>query len=149
MLQLWQKTNKQKKTYVEWLQDLEPPSTCFLLHITDPRTSYSSWVISWSSHCGSLGTNRLVSMRMHIQSLASLSGLRTWCCCELWCRSQMRLGSWVAVAVAQAGSYSSNSPPSLGTSICHRCSPKEEKKKKVTSLSYPYIWHTRNWDLEI
>ena len=31
-------------------------------------------------------------------SLALLSGLRTWCCHELWCSSQMRLGSRIAVA---------------------------------------------------
>ena len=34
------------------------------------------------------------------------------------CRSQMRLRSHVAVAVAQAGGYSSDLTPSLGTSIC-------------------------------
>ena len=34
-----------------------------------------------------------------VRSLASLSGLRIWCCCELWCRSQMLLGSCIAVAV--------------------------------------------------
>ena len=28
-----------------------------------------------------------------------LSGLRIWHCCELWCRLQMRLGSYVAMAV--------------------------------------------------
>ena len=27
-------------------------------------------------------------MRMHIRSLALLSGLRIRCCCELWCRSR-------------------------------------------------------------
>ena len=31
---------------------------------------------------------------------ASLSWLRIWCCSELWCRSQTRLGFTVAVAVA-------------------------------------------------
>ena len=42
----------------------------------------------------------------------------------------MGLRSLVAVAVALAGSRSSNSTPSLGTSICHRCGPKKQKKKK-------------------
>ena len=41
---------------------------------------------------------QLVSMRMLVQSLASLSELRVQHCCELWCRSQMRLRSQVAVA---------------------------------------------------
>ena len=43
---------------------------------------------------------RLVSMRIWVPSLASISGLRIGRCHELWCRSQMRLGSGVAVAVA-------------------------------------------------
>ena len=38
------------------------------------------------------------------------------------------LGSGVAVAVAEAGSYRSDSSPSLGTSICLRCGPKKNKK---------------------
>ena len=42
----------------------------------------------------------------------------------------MRLGSHVAVAVAYAGSCSSDSTPSLGTSICPGGGPKKEKKKK-------------------
>ena len=40
----------------------------------------------------------------------------------------------MAVAVAKATSYSSNSSPSLGTSICHRCGPGGEKKKKAEFL---------------
>ena len=42
----------------------------------------------------------------------------------------MRLGSGVAVAVMYTNGYSSNSPASLGTSICYRCGPKNIKKKK-------------------
>ena len=42
----------------------------------------------------------LASMRTQVQSLAFLSGLRIWYWCELWCRTQTWLGSWVAVAVA-------------------------------------------------
>ena len=57
----------------------------------------------------------LVFMRMQVQSLSLLSGSEIWHCCELWCKLQMQLGSCVAVAVA--GSYSSDLTPSLGTSI--------------------------------
>ena len=57
-------------------------------------------------------------MRLQVRSMASLSGLRIWRCCELWCRSQMWLGSGIAVAVGQASCCSSNQPPSLGPSIC-------------------------------
>ena len=52
--------------------------------------------------------SRLGTMRLQVQSLASLSGLRIQHCCELWCRSQTRLGSGAAAAVVWAGSCSSN-----------------------------------------
>ena len=42
----------------------------------------------------------IVSMRMQVQSLASISGLRIWHCCKLWRGSQMWLESEVAMAVA-------------------------------------------------
>ena len=48
---------------------------------------------------------RLASMRMRVQSLASLSGLRIWHCHELWYRSQMWLGSgvlWLLCRLAAA-----------------------------------------------
>ena len=64
---------------------------------------------------------QLGSMRMWIPSLASLSGSRIWHCHELWCRLKTQLRSDVAVAVAQASSYSSDSTPSLETSMCLRC----------------------------
>ena len=43
------------------------------------------------------------------------------------CRSQVWVGSRVAVTVAKAGSCSSDSTPSLGTSICHGCGSKKQK----------------------
>ena len=64
----------------------------------------------------------------------SLSGLRTWCCSELWSRLQTWLGSCAAVAVAVAGSCSSNSTPSLGNSICPKKTKKEKKKKALLEL---------------
>ena len=42
---------------------------------------------------------RLGTMRLRVHPLALLSGLGIWHCHELWCRSQMRLGSCVAVAI--------------------------------------------------
>ena len=71
----------------------------------------------------------LVSMRTWVWSLASLSRLRIQHCRELWCRSQTRLGSGVAVAVVYTNNCSSYSTPSLGTSICYRYSPKKQKTK--------------------
>ena len=41
----------------------------------------------------------LASMRTQVRPLASLSELNIWCFRELWCRSQIQLGSGVAVAV--------------------------------------------------
>ena len=70
---------------------------------------------SGSSRRGSVQTN-LTSIHEDAGSNpASLSGLRIQHCCELWCRSQMQRGSHIAVAVAQAGGYSSNWTPILGT----------------------------------
>ena len=43
---------------------------------------------------------RLGTKRLPVRSLASLSGLRIWWCCELWCRSQKWLTSCVAVVSA-------------------------------------------------
>ena len=75
----------------------------------------------------------LTSIREDAGSILGLDQwLRIGCCCELWCRSQMQLGSpvAVAVAVAQAGSCSSELTPSLGTSKCPGCSPKKRKKNR-------------------
>ena len=42
---------------------------------------------------------QLASMRTKVPSLASIGGLRTRHCHELWCKSQMQLTSGLAVAV--------------------------------------------------
>ena len=68
---------------------------------------------------------QLVSMRMQVRLLASLSGLRIWHCCKLRCSLKMQFRSRVALTVASR--CSSDLTPILGTSICHRCSPKENK----------------------
>ena len=64
------------------------------------------------------------------KDVGSIPGLSQWVkdlsCCELWCTSQTQLKSGVAMAVVQAGSFSSSSTPSLGTSICLRCGPKKQ-----------------------
>ena len=90
-----------------------------------------SWFVytekSGSSSSGSAETN-LTSI--HEVAGSILSELRIQCCPELWCRSQAWLRSQVAVAVGQARSCSSDSTPSLWTSICHRCGPKKREKKK-------------------
>ena len=62
--------------------------------------------------------------------MASLSGSGIWYCHELL---QMQLRSHIAVAVAQAGSCSSNSTPSLGTSICLTGAVLKKKQKKKST----------------
>ena len=68
-----------------------------------------------SSLCGSVVNEP--DLRIQVQFLASISGLRIQHCCELWYRLPMWLRSCIAVAVVQASSCSSDSTPSLGTSI--------------------------------
>ena len=88
-------------------------------------------------------------MRMQVLSLASLSGLRIQHYLELWRRSQMRLGSGVAVAVVLAGSCSSDSTASLGTSICQgeglkkknpKTKPPPQKKTVDFSMGKKNFW---------
>ena len=69
-----------------------------------------------------------------IPGLAQVSGLipglarlRIQGCHELWCRPQTRLGSHVAVALVWAGSYSSDSTPSLGTSMALEKAKRQKK----------------------
>ena len=82
-----------------------------------------------SFYCGLVGKeHNIVSVKIWVCFLASLSGLRIWHCCRLQYRWQMWLRYSLAVAVAVAGSCSSNLTLSLGTNICHGYSLKKEKK---------------------
>ena len=81
-------------------------------------------------------------MRMWVRSLGSISGSRIRLCRELPCRLQTQLESGIAVAVAVAGSYSSDSgslawepPDAAGRAL----TSKKEKKKKSIFLSCPII----------
>ena len=77
---------------------------------------------------------RLGTMRLRVRFLASLSGLGIQHCHELWCRSQTQLGSGVAVTVVWARGHSSDLTPSLGISMCHRCSSKKQKINKKVNV---------------
>ena len=52
---------------------------------------------------------QLVSMKMQVWALASLSGSKIYCCYELWCRLQTRLRCSIAVVAAMIRRWSSNS----------------------------------------
>ena len=86
-----------------------------------------------SSHCSSAITNPTSIHEDAVQYLSLVNGLRTRHYHELWYRLQMQPRSGVAVAVAEAGSCSSDLTPRLGTSISHRCGPKKTKKQKKSS----------------
>ena len=89
---------------------LHPLSYIIFHHVLSPETEFGFF-----SYCGHIIFKKhsllgvpivaqwkqiqLVSMRMWVQSLPSLSGSEIWRCHELWCRSQMWLGSGIAVAV--------------------------------------------------
>ena len=75
---------------------------------------------------------RIGTMRLRVQFLASLSGLRIQHCCELWCRPQIQLRSRIVLDVAQASSCSSNCTPNLGTSVC--CGVALKKKNMGTNV---------------
>ena len=83
---------------------------------------------------------RLVSMRTQARFLVLLSVLRIWRCHELWCRLQVPLGFCmaVAVAVAVAGSCSSDLIPRLGTAVGAALKSKKKflnkKIKRMTNL---------------
>ena len=71
-----------------------------------------------------------------------IPGLGQWLrirrCRELQCRSQMRLGSHVAVAVVQAGGYSSDQTP--GNLHVPRERPQEwQKDKERKKKKYPFL----------
>ena len=73
----------------------------------------------------------MLSMRMWFQSLAPFSGLRIQQCRDLCCRSQMWLGSGVALAVVVA--------PSLGTSLCCGVALKKTKKVKFNVILFLFV----------
>ena len=95
----------------------------------DTLFSYGNFLIisAWREFpCGAVEMNLTSIHEDVVQSLASISGSGIHRFRELLRRSQTRLGSHMAVAVANAGSYSSDSTPSLGTFICHGCGPKNK-----------------------
>ena len=91
---------------VELEQNMAPSSqtlTYFLLSV--PLSSCRHNGCYWRKHrslgihCGSVVTNLTSIHEDAVWILASLSGLRVQHCPELLCRSQMQLGSCLAVAV--------------------------------------------------
>ena len=73
---------------------------------------------------------RLMNLRTQVQSLALLSGLRIWRYRELWCRSQMRLGSCVAWLWCRLAATAWIGPLAWEPLYAVGMAPKRQKKKK-------------------
>ena len=87
---------------MKWSRDISSP-----LKMTQPHTVMLNLTEEEDTRrgfsCGSAGEGPpIVSERVWVRTLDSLSGLRIWRGHTLWRRSQMQLGSGVAMAVAQA-----------------------------------------------
>ena len=74
-------------------------------------------------------------MRLWVQSLASFSGLRIQCCHELWCRSQMQLGSCISscifVALAPIRLLAWGPPYAAGAA--QEMAKRKKKKQKLNT----------------
>ena len=110
----------------QWInQNKKPPNNH---HPSTPSKRQSSR----SSHCGSDVTN-LTSIHEDAGSIPGLTQcLKTHCCHELWCSSQTWLGFCVAVSVVNLAAAAPVQPPSLGISVCLRCSPWQKQTNKQT-----------------
>ena len=82
---------------------------------------------------------QLASMKTLDRSQASLRGLRIWCCGELRCRSQMRLGSCIAVAVPQVAATAPIRP--LAWKLPYICCTCGLKKIKQVTFTEFLLWH--------
>ena len=84
-------------------------------------------------------------MRMWVQSLASLSGLRIQHCCELWHRSQTWLGSHIAVALAYAAAIVLIGPlawkPPYAAGVALRRQKDQKKIVCVCVCVCVCVWH--------
>ena len=79
----------------------------------------------------------LTSIHVDAGSIDPWPHLRIRRCPELWCGLQMQLRSGVAVAVAWAGRYSSNSTPSLRTDNMPWVALERQKTKKKIVIVLP------------
>ena len=89
----------------------------------------------------------LASIRMPVQSLISLSGLRIQCCHKLWHCSQMWLRSCVAMAVAVTGCCSSDSNPSWKLPYAEGVALKRPKKRRKSTNNKCWRGCGEKWTL--
>ena len=113
---------------------IKPASWCCrdgLTQLCHSRNSKLESLWSWEFPLWLSGSQTwLASMRTRVRSLALLRGLMIWHCHELWYRC------------------SSDSTPSLGTSICHGCvHPPRKKIHKFFDLNPKVSLERERWSL--
>ena len=102
-----------RRRYLESLPGSCNGSSCNIYH-----RPYK--IPQWGSSCHGAADMNPTSIHEDVGSIPGFAQwVGIWRCRDLWYRSQM-----------QAGSHSSGSIPSLGTSTYHGCGPKKPKKKK-------------------
>ena len=104
-------------------------------HFCSTASSYACHIVTralsrWNAFTRKDRNSLCDSVVMNRTSTHPGCRLRIWYCHELQCRLQTRLASYIAEAVVYASSCSSNSTPSLGTSICCQYTPKKQNKTK-------------------
>ena len=93
------------KKHIQALQEKDHICICnshsleWLFLMQTPKTKTKTKIKEFPLWLSGNEPRRLGTTAFWVQSLALLSGLRIWCCHELWCRLQTWLGSHVAVAL--------------------------------------------------
>ena len=88
-------------------------------------------------------------MRLWVRSLVFLSGLRIRHCRELWCRLQPGLGSWVAVAVADAVPirHLAWEPLYAASAALEKKERKEGRKEERSNINSVYLSMTHHQNM--
>ena len=111
--------------YIIYIYNVHTYKLAQTMEITHPLK-----VKSCSSHRGS-AVMKSTSIHEKEGTIPGLdSGLRIRCCCELWCRLQMRIRTLIAVAVVQTSSCSSDSTRTRKIPYATGSAPKSKKKKE-------------------
>ena len=89
-----------------------------------------------SSRHGAVEMNPTRNHEAPVRSLASLSGLKIWHFCEVWCRSQTRLRSGMAVAVAAIDPIRSLAwEPAVGAALKRQKDKKKKDKEECRTVA--------------